>query len=127
MALAQHPTAPFDIDAARARLLAERAELVRTLAEVDGHATAPPSDVPDGIGETEHLVHAEQTELSHRVGVLTRTALDELDAALARIDAGTYGRCSGCGDAIPAERLEAIPAAESCVSCQSTRKGGLLR
>ncbi|TFV52140.1 TraR/DksA C4-type zinc finger protein [Blastococcus sp. TF02A_35] len=43
--------------------------------------------------------------------------VEEIDAALARIDAGTYGRCTGCGAAIPEERLELRPFARTCVAC----------
>jgi RNA polymerase-binding protein DksA len=49
------------------------------------------------------------------------STLEEIDAALDRIDAGTYGRCAHCGSAIPLERLEFRPFAASCVSCQTTR------
>src|SRR3954468_11529822 len=38
--------------------------------------------------------------------------------ALARLDAGTYGRCVECGKELPDERLEARPEAERCVDCQ---------
>jgi DnaK suppressor protein len=44
--------------------------------------------------------------------------IEEIDAALARIDAGTYGRCISCGIDIPGERLELRPFAAACVSCQ---------
>ncbi len=49
---------------------------------------------------------------------MTVHTLDEIGAALARIDAGTYGTCEGCDTAIPAERLEFIPATRYCVGCQ---------
>ena len=45
--------------------------------------------------------------------------ISEIDAALARIDAGTYGSCDGCGAAIPEERLELRPMAGRCVACTS--------
>jgi DnaK suppressor protein len=38
--------------------------------------------------------------------------------ALARIDAGTYGRCVDCGRDLPDERLDARPEAARCVDCQ---------
>ena len=47
---------------------------------------------------------------------LERT-LEDIRAARARLDAGTYGRCAGCGGAIPAERLELRPFAATCVPC----------
>ena len=43
--------------------------------------------------------------------------ISEIDAALARIDAGTYGSCVRCGAAIPEERLELRPFAGRCVAC----------
>ena len=45
----------------------------------------------------------------------------EIDAALARIDAGTYGSCTQCGAAIPDERLELRPFAGRCVACTAAR------
>jgi RNA polymerase-binding transcription factor DksA len=43
----------------------------------------------------------------------------ELESALARMDAGTYGRCSGCSDEIEFSRLAACPTSTRCVRCQS--------
>ncbi len=43
--------------------------------------------------------------------------LVDVDAALARLDDGTYGTCERCGTAIPPARLEARPIARTCVSC----------
>jgi DnaK suppressor protein len=45
--------------------------------------------------------------------------LREIDAALARLDDGSYGICVDCGGAIGNERLQAEPAAARCVECQS--------
>lgn len=45
----------------------------------------------------------------------------ELRAALARLDAGSYGRCADCGVPIPAERLAARPAARTCLPCAAAR------
>ena len=56
----------------------------------------------------------------NRAASLLRT-IEEIDAALERIDAGTYGTCVHCGSAVPAERLEFRPFAAACVSCQQTR------
>ncbi len=47
--------------------------------------------------------------------------IDQIDAALARIEAGTYGRCTGCQREIPEERLELRPFAGTCVACTATR------
>lgn len=49
--------------------------------------------------------------------------LRDVDDALGRLDAGTYGDCAGCGEAIPASRLMAQPAVRLCAACQATREG----
>ena len=43
--------------------------------------------------------------------------LREISAALARIDAGTFGDCEECGKQITMERLEALPYARHCIAC----------
>ena len=48
-----------------------------------------------------------------------RTALDQIEAAIRRIEDGSYGRCEKCGGKIPKSRLEAIPYAAQCVRCAS--------
>ncbi len=48
----------------------------------------------------------------------------EIDVALGRIDEGTYGACARCGQAIPEERLEAVPYATLCVSCKRLAERG---
>lgn len=45
--------------------------------------------------------------------------LSEIDAALARVDAGDYGRCQRCGASIARERLEARRTARTCIDCAS--------
>ena len=53
-----------------------------------------------------------------------RQAVEQIDQAVARIEAGTYGLCTRCGQKIPRMRLKAIPYADLCVDCKA---GGLLR
>jgi DnaK suppressor protein len=47
-----------------------------------------------------------------------RFTLEEIDAALVRLDDGTYGVCQQCRTAIAAERLEILPHARFCIRCQ---------
>jgi RNA polymerase-binding transcription factor DksA len=53
-----------------------------------------------------------------------RRQLDEVDAATARLDDGTYGRCERCGRPIPDARLAARPTACLCVDCQAAVERG---
>lgn len=48
-----------------------------------------------------------------------RLTVDEVDAALLRLDDGSYGTCQGCAERIPAERLLAVPYTRYCVPCAS--------
>ncbi len=48
-----------------------------------------------------------------------RNALDQIEAAIRRIEEGSYGRCEECGRKIPKTRLEALPYAAQCVRCAS--------
>ena len=47
-----------------------------------------------------------------------------IDAALARIDDGTFGNCLGCGRQIAAERLEAVPWTTQCIDCKRKEERG---
>jgi DnaK suppressor protein len=51
-----------------------------------------------------------------------QTNLEEIDAALLRLDEGTYGLCEDCGEPVPEGRLEIIPYARRCVKCQQRRR-----
>lgn len=47
-----------------------------------------------------------------------RKRLDEINLALERIEAGTFGLCESCGQEIPPRRLERMPGATTCVPCK---------
>lgn len=106
----------------RRGLEAELASVERQLGEhgvaVDGDEVEV--EVEEGFADSaqattergEALALAEQLR-SHRSDVLK---------ALERMEAGTYGKCENCGQEIPIERLEAIPAASLCVSCKQQAK-----
>lgn len=49
--------------------------------------------------------------------------LDQIEAALGRIENGTYGKCESCGKEIPTERLEAMPSASMCIECKEAEEG----
>ena len=80
-------------------------------ASVDSNA----DDEHDPEGATIAFEREQLTALLTRAR-LTRT---ELEAARGRLDAGTYGICEGCGEAIVVERLHARPAVRLCIGCAS--------
>ncbi len=59
-----------------------------------------------------------EEELSVAVLQISTEALDGVDAALARLDAGTYGACCDCGSEIAQSRLHAMPFAVRCTRCE---------
>ena len=102
---------------ARRLLTAKRAELVRHRS-ADGIAV---ERTPDSMDE---LVLANERDLI--VDVLNRETLllRQVSEALERIDAGTYGVCLHCGEAIAEKRLTALPWAALCLKCQEAADGG---
>ncbi len=65
-------------------------------------------------------VTAERGEVEALAGNL-RDSLTDVEAAIAKLDDGTFGACEGCGQPIPPARLEAKPAARLCMECASKR------
>ena len=61
---------------------------------------------------------ATERELEFAIGERETSELAMIDAALARLDAGTYGECIDCAVPIPAPRLKASPEAPRCIPCQ---------
>jgi RNA polymerase-binding protein DksA len=58
-------------------------------------------------------------EVTRALIVAAQWALGDINAALHRLDRGTYGICERCGAPIPFERLEILPMTRLCVQCQN--------
>jgi DnaK suppressor protein len=73
-----------------------------------------------------HLADVASEAVDADVQVLQteRGILDEIGAALQRIDDGTFGTCAECGSVISEERLKAIPYAPLCVRCARAQAEG---
>lgn len=102
--------------AVRAKLLEERDHLRVRLHEL-GAGTGTALDFDGGFADTSQVT-AERGEIHALAGTLT-TALGEVEDALGKLDAGTYGKCEACGGPIASARLEAKPAARLCIECAS--------
>jgi DnaK suppressor protein len=59
-----------------------------------------------------------QRQLARQSLERTQERLQQVEAALQRIEEGTYGKCLRCGKEIQPERLQAMPAVEYCIDCQ---------
>jgi RNA polymerase-binding transcription factor len=102
-----------DLEPVRATLLAERARLL----EETGAAIVAPDQMTYGSqAAAASQVFAQQRDLALRDRADQQLAL--VDAALARMDDGTFGLCIRCGQPIAPERLGALPWAPRCIDCQ---------
>jgi RNA polymerase-binding protein DksA len=63
-------------------------------------------------------------EIDYTLEENSEHVLAEIEAALARIESGTYGVCRTCGQPISEERLEAIPYATQCIDCKRREERG---
>jgi DnaK suppressor protein len=58
------------------------------------------------------------TPAREALAIAAREAVRDIDEALDRVDAGTYGRCTTCREAIPAERVDASLTVRLCLGCE---------
>jgi DnaK suppressor protein len=101
-------------EAFRAQLEAERARLAD---ELGGSIEVPDQMTYGSQAAAASQVFDQQRDLALRDRAIQHLA--QVDAALARLTEGTFGRCVRCGREIPAERLEALPWAAHCIECQT--------
>ena len=107
------------LETARAAALEQVAELTRDIDRVvEATAAANTDDEHDPEGATIAFERAQAQSLRERA----TAQLAELDAALARLAAGSYGRCEACGEEIAAGRLAARPAARTCIRCAANSR-----
>lgn len=103
----------------RALLEQERKDLQDQLNELGFGSTSEGLTYDSNFADSSQVT-AERGEASTLAANL-REALEEVEAALVKLDDGKYGVCEGCGKPIPPARLEAMPAAAFCIDCASKR------
>lgn len=114
----------MDHDTARTRLEEERRRLEQTRDAAQDLVGGTTEDAVQELATYDQHPADQGTETFERerdTSVLQRVEaqLVEVDAALERLDAGTYGRCELCGRPVGDERLEAMPAARYCLEDQA--------
>ena len=109
-------------------------ELADVRTELEAQATALRGEIDRAEIASEKLKRDQSTEGSgdeadagsktfereHEMSLAnnSRDLLVQVERALGRLDAGTYGRCEECGNPIPKARLQAFPRATLCVTCK---------
>ena len=127
-ATAEKPeTADFSaktLEKLRRLLEEERETYVRQAHDLAAEAEALASDREPGdtqfdeeSGEGDTLNVERERDLA--LSASATQAVEEIDRALGRMDAGTYGVCERCGKRIAVARLEALPFAALCIECKS--------
>jgi DnaK suppressor protein len=104
-----------------ARLEADRAEAEVRVADLDAAIDALVRATDGANSDDEHdpegaTIAFERAQAQALRGV-TQAHLDQIAGALARLADGSYGRCVVCGGEVGAARLEARPAAATCLTC----------
>jgi RNA polymerase-binding protein DksA len=103
----------------RERLAADLADLEQSgheaLSEMSGE-----NNYRDHMADQGTATFSKELDMSLEENV--RDLMRQVDSALERIDSGTYGTCSTCGQTISAERLQAVPAADKCITCKSAEE-----
>ena len=109
---------------ARTRLVTERAR-IEELRNAANRLTADAQDATErelASAEQHPAELASETiglEIDHSVLQHAELELLELEAAVKRVDTGSYGNCEACGQPISEGRLEAIPTARYCIEDQA--------
>jgi DnaK suppressor protein len=99
------------------------AEVAALRADIDRAETDIASRLGDAVGDAgddQADVGAKTFEREHELALThnARELLAQNERAIARIEAGTYGTCESCGEAIGKARLQAFPRATLCVTCK---------
>ena len=115
------PAGEGQLDADRSRefreLLREvRQQLLRTVVVTDGELASLSDHEPGAL--VEDSARGAMADLLARLEGRERHELDEIQAAQARLETGSFGVCENCGGTIPLPRLRAVPWARHCLGCQ---------
>jgi len=119
----------IDTERFRDALLDERRRVEHALAALRDEHRGSLDDEVEEIGASDnHLAETATAtlgrEIDYTLGENSGQVLAAIDAALKRIDEGTYGTCVSCAEQIRYERLEATPWASLCIDCKRKAEGG---
>ena len=117
-------SATLDYSGLKEKLVQERVELTRAIRRMEKLIQELGVDQGEGSsGISNHLAEGASSTFAQERNLalaenLART-LEQVEAALKRMDVGTYGLCRVCNGAIDRARLRALPYAAQCLHCQT--------
>jgi len=100
----------------RKKLELQRQEIKQSLHHLDQETRS--LDVDCAQDPADLCVSSVSKETLFEQSSKRRTNLRLIEAALRRMDEGSFGECAGCGNEIPARRLQALPWTQFCIRCQ---------
>lgn len=111
-------------DELKASLLKEKVELEKNLEQIAKPLDKKGGDYETnfeeiGTGKEDNATEIEQYSDNFSVEVILEKKLQNIIAALQKIETGTYGICEKCQQAIDLKRLEANPSAKKCLKCST--------
>lgn len=110
------------VDRAKAAetLAGERERLVHQLSELGADESGDLTGAID-FGDAFADAGAATAERTETMGIIEnlKNQLDDVNAAIAKLESGTYGTCNNCGEDISADRLEFRPMSVLCIDCKS--------
>jgi len=107
---------PETLQKYRERLLAQQQQIERRIFRIGSDLYDMESE--RDIERTDHVQEEAVNDTMVALDERSRHLVEEIQAALGRIDDCTYGDCEVCGEPINPARLEALPIARRCVCCQ---------
>jgi DnaK suppressor protein len=111
-------SSPLDPAAIRSRLLTERAAVSDT-SQSAAESRAPVELDQSAIGRLSRMDAMQAQAMAIATERRRADAIRRIDQALDRLEAGTYGECVNCGEAIAPKRLAFDPAIATCIECAS--------
>lgn len=119
----------IDTERLRERLRDERQRVVDAIDNIHAENPGSLTDETEELGfQDNHLgdiaTATFDREMASTLEENSTHVLSEIDAALARIEEGTYGVCGRCGNPIGEERIEALPWATLCIECKRKQERG---
>ncbi len=106
------------LTALRKQLESEREELTAQAARLEADAADESWKEPRSDDDAETGTATFERERTMSLARNARQTIIQIERALERMDAGTYGLCINCAQPIPVERLEALPQAVDCLDCR---------
>ena len=109
-----------DLDTLKELLLEEKKKIMRHLEEISDSSVA---ELDTSTGDPVDIASLEINQNSlQKIGKRELNHLKKIDAALKKMDEGTYGECESCGEPIAVARLMARPVAQLCIDCKTDQE-----